>query len=188
MSATSPHAHKILREVRPSLSIATLMGLVMLIAVGLALLLRLRPTSIIGASFVFTLTLIVLMTATLGWLVNRKATWVGFSLFGWCCLFWAFGPLPQSDRTPLPVPLTTMCLKWIATWAYPELILNPDIKALPSKYIDDTYEAFNGRIYTVPYDFLQIGNSVFSLLVAGVGSIIGRFFASRTPPRVDECS
>ena len=117
------------------ISIARLMGLVLLVAVGLALVLRLQPTSIIGASIIFTLTLVVLMTATLGSLFNRKATWVGFCLFGWCWLFLAFGPLPQSDRTPLPVPLTTMCLKWIATRAYPELILKPDIKAIPSKYI-----------------------------------------------------
>jgi hypothetical protein len=170
------------------LSIATFMGFVLLIAVGLALVKGLQPTSVIGASIIFALTLVVLMTATLGSLFNRKTIWVGFSLFGWRWLFLTFGPLPQSDRTPLPVPLTTMCLKRIAAWAYPELILNPNIKSIGNNHIDGTYEIFSGRIYTVPYAFLQIGNSLFSLLVAGVGSVVGRFFVHRTPERVEERS
>ncbi len=147
---------------------------VLITALGFAALRQ--PYSPIWASTAFTLTVVTLMTTTLGSLFNYKITWAGFSLFGWGYLIWAFGPWRVAIATPLPAPPSTLLLHAIANSIYANY-LAPGLSFTTGNEVHGLL-AFDGiRGFRVPYSFLQVGNCIFSLLMACVGSAMGRFAA-----------
>ena len=94
---------------RARFTIWRMMVAVVVAAVGFVALRQ--PLSSVWASLMFTLTMILLLTATIGSLFNREPSWAGFALFGWTFMFLAFGPTRRSDGTPFPAPLSTILLK-----------------------------------------------------------------------------
>lgn len=85
---------------RPRFSIAGLMGLVVVVAVGVA---ALRSGSEDWAGIVLTLTLGLLGAAVLGAIYRtgpRRAFWVGFALFGWGYLALTYAPWFGSEVGP----------------------------------------------------------------------------------------
>src|SRR4051812_29116963 len=91
---------------RPRVSIAGLMGVVLFIGVGFA---ALKGASRLWASALFTLTLAVLLGASLGAVARRgpeRMAWTGFAVFGWSYLILSFWLLPWPKSDPLgPPPL-----------------------------------------------------------------------------------
>ncbi len=82
-------------------SIARSMGIVLLAAVGLA---ALRNPTIVWASSLFTLVVVLLCTAVLGAIAVRgpaRLTWTGFAVFGWVYLGIAFGLAQRGTVRPL---------------------------------------------------------------------------------------
>jgi hypothetical protein len=162
---------------RSRVSIAGLMMAVLLVALGFAALRD--PRSAVWASLMFTFTVIVLLTATLGSLIHRRPSWIGFAMFGWAGLFLAFGPLRPGDATPMPTPLTTMLLKEITARLDDRGIMPAGGSAIGYPIYTDTAEMIGGKPVLVPYTLLQTGNSLFSLIAAGAGGVIARILANR---------
>jgi hypothetical protein len=162
---------------RPRFSIAGLMITVLVIALGFAALRD--PRSEVWASLIFTFAVIVLLTATLGSLIHRRASWIGFAMFGWAGLFLAFGPLRPSDATPIPTPLTTMLLKEMSARLYDNSMMPAGSSAIGYQVYTDTAATIGGKSVMVPYTLLQTGNSLFSLVAAGAGGVIARILIAR---------
>lgn len=84
-------------------SVAGLMGIVVLAAVGFA---ALRNPTIVWASGLFTLTVVILCSAVLGAIAVRgpaRLTWAGVAVFGWVYLGIAFGIGSEGNgATPPP--------------------------------------------------------------------------------------
>jgi hypothetical protein len=167
--------------------IANLMVVVLLIAVALAALRY--PLSIGLASVVFTLTVVIFLTATLGSILNHKGAWIGFSLFGWGSLLLAFGPWQPSEATPIPTPLTTIFLKEMSIRIYGSPRISdlkvvgyekPEAVSMARQEMSADRTGMKTKVYSIPYAFLQTGNSLFSLLAAFVGCVIGRVLSART--------
>ena len=72
-------------------SLLSLFGLVALTALACTALMNASP---LWASTWFTLTILLLLPATLAAIFRprNRAFWLGFVLFGWAYLFFAFGP------------------------------------------------------------------------------------------------
>src|SRR5438270_8186539 len=85
---------------RPRFSIAGLMFVVLLIAVGVA---ALRSASQLWAGMIFTLTLALLGVAVIGVIYRRgarRAFWLGATLFGGGYLIVSFGPWFATEVRP----------------------------------------------------------------------------------------
>jgi hypothetical protein len=167
-------------------TIGNLMAVVLLIAVGFAALRN--PLSTVLASVVFTLAVVVLLTATLGSVLNHKGSWIGFALFGWGSLLLAFGPCQPSEATPIPTPLTTMIFKELSTRIYGSPQISdfqvvaydkPEAVRMVRNEMSADNTGMKTKGYIVPYAFLQTGNSLFSLLAACVGCVIGRVLSAQ---------
>jgi hypothetical protein len=157
---------------RPRFSILCLMSVILLVALGLA---ALKSPTDLRASLVFTATVFVLLTATLGVLLNRSPVLTGFALFGWASLLLAFGPM--SLATPVPRPLSTLTLEAVL----PVMNLSP-VSGF-SEY-HNVYASVGvnvgGTIVVAPVAYLQIGHSLLSLLAALAGGVIARVIAARS--------
>ena len=166
-----------MRQPGARFTIRRMMIILPIIAVGFAALRE--PFSEVWASVAFALTVIVLLTATIGAILKREASWVGFALFGWASLSLPFGPLRPSDAVPIPTPLTTMLLKAASVRLHRGLTMPPGGSTVEYPVQAAVYAPFDGRLYRVPYAFLQTGNSLFSLIVASGGSVIARVLVTR---------
>ena len=83
-------------------SIAGVMGLVVIAAVGL---MGLREGKPLWASLTFGSTLLFLLGSSLNALLrpaNSRAGWLGFALFGWVSLALSFGPWAKLELPPMP--------------------------------------------------------------------------------------
>ncbi len=92
-------------------SIARLMGVVLIVAIGLA---ALRSATEIWAGVVFLSTCGVLALSIVGFLCRREAErawWLGFALFGWGYVALAFWPSSQALFPSLP---TLTLLEWLS--------------------------------------------------------------------------
>jgi hypothetical protein len=157
---------------RPRFSILGLMAVILLVALGLA---ALKSPSELRASLVFTATVFVLLTATLGVLLDRSPALTGFALFGWASLLLAFGPM--SLATTVPRPLSTLILEAVL----PAMNLSP-VSGFSEYHNVSASIGVNtgGTIVTAPVADLQIGHSLLSLLAALVGGVVARVFAARS--------
>jgi hypothetical protein len=152
-------------------TIASLLGLVALIALGAAALVGATPE---WARWVLSLALATLAVATLGGLFARgpaRAFWAGFALVGWSCLF-----APDSIRSEL---VTT---RWIARLSSALHPLQPQ----PNRPADlgsyRTYYDVRTKTYLVDVGGKvaraeQVGQTLLALLLALAGGLVARGFA-----------
>jgi hypothetical protein len=108
-------------------TISALMGLVVAAAIGFA---ALREGSEAWASVTFTATAIILLMALPLLIYSRgaiRAAWVGFTLFGWAYLAFAFSSWSRENLGTPPLPT-----KWLLEvvhdriHAKPQYIPNPN--------------------------------------------------------------
>jgi hypothetical protein len=138
-----------------------------IVACGIALAV-IRSGSEVVASAVFSLTLILLLSATLIALLRPHPFWAGFAVLGWGSLIFTFGP--WSKETPVPKPLSMYLLKE----------LYPIVGTRPATTMTTSYNEASGVLMigrggkpvVLPYPYMQIGHSLVSLLVAIVGGSI----------------
>jgi hypothetical protein len=177
----------------PRFTIAGLMGLVVVVAVGVA---ALRFASELWASILLMLTLGVLGAAVLAFHERagaRRAWWRGFALFGWGYVMLAFGPWASEAIAPhLP---TTMWLDASYAKLHPgdseagqarrlwEDALRNYIVAVNTPSGANSAVAFSpdGKLVVsaappgpAPEPFLRVGHSLWALLAACVGGLVGR--------------
>ncbi len=144
---------------RSQISIAALMGLVLMCACGLA---ALRYPLPILADVFTGVTVFALLTATLGAIKGRsRAAWLGFAVFGWgfaalswaCAMHEAVSNEPARGHgfpTTMSVPLTPLT-RWLDS---PYLVMH--------QWSDGTYTSFQ-----------WIGHALACLLVGLIGSGLG---------------
>lgn len=154
---------------RRRFTIAGLLGLVLVFALGLA---AIRQASVLWTAGAATITLALLLTAVVGtiWLRGPdQAYWGGFALFGWSYVIlanwdWVGGQFGHDltsgfgDLADLAIPV-------------PRLTTN----TMPGDAMDQmaTRSVKLGN-------FVQIGRSLITLIFALLGGFIARTFADRT--------
>lgn len=168
---------------RGRVSIAGLMGAIVVIAVGTA---ALRSASPRWASAVFTLTLGVLATAVLGARYarrQRRPFWAGFALFGWGYATLAFGPW-FSEHVGSKL-LTTDAIEHVFQR------VNPDMGPVPSEagtsppnrvYVRHDPAAPSLTTIESSEHFQRIGQSLCALLAGLVGGLVALAFAGTDRP------
>ena len=90
---------------RPRISLAGLMGTILVLAIGVA---ALRDASETWAGVMLLLTLGLLGVSILGVIYRRdarRAWWVGFALFGWGYAGLTLAPWSKPEKLPTRVPL-----------------------------------------------------------------------------------
>lgn len=179
---------------RPRVSIAALMGVVAVVALGAV---ALREANELWASAVFTLTLGILGLACLGAAFRRgtsRAAFAGFAAFGLGYMFLCFGPWASSEIRPNLV--TTKLLEWagprvIRFRPAPQVLSDlstrlavpherrPHEKIVFVEYVEDSG---SWRPARATGEFLRVGHSLFALLAALIGGLAARYFYdTRTP-------
>jgi len=163
---------------RPHLSLLGLMGAIAVLAAGFAAF-RI-PWLPVRASALFTLVVFILLTATLGSLLNRGASWIGFALFGWGWLVISFVSLAlapwnsSADRMPIPMPIASM---WLAAFHSSVLGYHPPAAGEAVAVIPNC----QGGISLVSYSLVQVWHLCFSLLAACFGGVLARWLGDRRP-------
>jgi hypothetical protein len=152
----------------PRFTIAGLMGLVVVVAVGVA---ALRFASDLWAGVLLMLTLGTLGAAVLAFHERagvKRAWWRGFALFGWGYLALAMGPWAAETIAPhLP---TSMGLDALYARMHP---------AAETHYIKRVVSLSPLRLSTSsppPEPFRRVGHCLWALLAACVGGVVGRAF------------
>ena len=162
---------------RPRLSLMGLMGTVAVLAVGVAA--WRIPWLPLRTSAYFVLIVFILLTATLGSLLNRGASWIGFALFGWGWLFISFLSLAigswqsSSDRVPVPMPIVSMWLLDLHSF----VIGDDQIEGEAVVMIPNTM----GGHTLVSYARVQVCHIWFSLLAACAGGVLARWLDHSRP-------
>jgi hypothetical protein len=163
---------------RPNFTIARLMTVVLLVALGFA---AMRRPSEVVAGAAFTSVVVTLIVATTGSLLGRGASWIGFTVFGWGGLILIFGPLswelpgPSQSNIPAPKPLTTFLLADV----YRYVAVKPSGAGVASEEEGWVWINSVGGAAYVSLPFIQVGQSLISVLFACVGSFIGPRIATR---------
>src|SRR4051812_18055312 len=117
---------------KPSrLSISGMMGVVAFIALGV---LALREGTEVWAGAVFTVTVLLLLGAVLHAVHGRglrRATWIGFALFGWTYLLLSFVPWSGTGVKSPPLP-TARLLEELHQRIHnaPQFVPNPQFTGL----------------------------------------------------------
>jgi hypothetical protein len=163
---------------RPRFSLLGLMAAIAVLAGGLAVLhITWLP---VKASAFFALLALILLTATLGSLLNRGASWVGFALFGWGWLFISFVSLAigswnsTADRMPIPMPIPSMWLMQLhlAVLGNEAGAAGDAVAVIPNNH---------GGYTLAPYSLVQICHIVSSLMAACIGGVLGQWLDRSRP-------
>jgi hypothetical protein len=154
----------------PRFSIARLMGVVLLVALGLA---ALRDSSEIWAGVLLLLTSGILALAVVGAACRRgadRAWWLGFAVFGWGYLALAFWGAYSSPSLP-----TMTLLRAVV----------PDIDEPPAAMGGRgggfTGAPFGGCMVVLDFSRWQVGHCLWGLVAAALGGYLARAFFG--PPR-----
>jgi hypothetical protein len=143
---------------RLRISIAGLMAVVLIVAVGFA---ALRNANQAWASGMFYLVVVLLPTSLLRGIAGRgreRLACIGFAVFGWSYLLMAFWP---NHGIPLPVLPTSALVEGL----YPYLNVNgTEITVVRSL---NRFTVYN-----------QVGHSLGALCFALIGAVLGSFFAA----------
>lgn len=161
------------------LSVLALVLVIVIVAIAMAVLRELTP---LLASFIFTITVFILLCATLFAWLNPSPALQGFALFGWASLLLSFGPL--ANGLPVPESLGTVALQLVhAALKYPP----PPVGHVESRVIATrlTVQTPDG-LFLSTLAYVQIGHCFMSLAAGVVGSVVGRVYASRIRPREPE--
>src|SRR5688500_1209379 len=133
-------------------TIAIIMGIVLLIALGLA---ALREANVLWASGLYTLTLTSLCTAVLGSMAGRgraRMTWAGFAAVGWSYLLMSFGRWPNSNGvTAPPFPATALYQKprldrEATSLTHPTFVNDPEPRGEPLLWAGSLYGIPTGTV------------------------------------------
>ena len=173
--------------VRIRYSIAGLMTVVLLIALGLA---GLRDTSTVWASAVFSLTVILLATAILGAATcsgpSRMAC-LGFGLFGGTYLLAAFWLWPVPNGVTAPPLLSKLLLDWLQPSVKTPTVMTidrgqpgelsfvpiPNVwTTVPGTVNITTSAPFTGRVINL-HNYRRIGHVLASIMLGCVGAWLG---------------
>ena len=175
---------------RFQISIARLMSVVALCALGLA---SVRYASPGFSDFVAAVTALTLLTATIGAFKGRSRTaWLGFATFGWgfALLAWGFAMheavsnVPARSRTipPMTISIPPMAIPITPLTAYLDELYPVVHHAPPRGMVNGTVvKAWPaGGIYA---SFQWIGHSLACLLFGLIGSAVAVFMdrVSRRP-------
>jgi hypothetical protein len=170
-------------------SVAQSMAIVLVVGVGVA---ALRAASLVWASAVFTLTVLVLLTAVLAAMARRgrtRMTWAGFALFGWVYLGTTFGPGAAANGVTPPPYVTRWALDyWDANlWS----AAMGGVAAMLAESGNSGEELFprfppvqlpgTGAPVLSPnsHHFRRIGHCLAAIVFGLVGAVLGRLLASR---------
>jgi hypothetical protein len=193
-----------MRRIR--LTIASLLVVVLLIAVGFA---ALRESSDLWESGIFSMTLVVLLASILLAIHRndaRRALWVGFALFGWTYLGLSLVP-PIESRL-----VTTRALAYLdskvpgRTQSFFTIQLTGTVSGTPGNQVQSVafspdgrqiatsslgtvklWDAATGRLLGgwagTTENFVRIGHSLLALLAGWLGGLLSRrlWRASRSP-------
>jgi hypothetical protein len=170
----------------PHFSIAGLMGLVVVVAVGVA---ALRFASELWAGVLLTLG--VLGAAVLAFHERAGASrswWRGFALFGWAYVVLALGPWASEAIAPL-LP-TTIGLRALFARMNPKVeqkdrrlqeyfddiatVNAPSGTTAPLTGFTDGTLVVSGSPGPVPEPFRRVGHCLWTLLIACLGGVVGR--------------
>jgi hypothetical protein len=160
------------------MSIAALMTVVLVLAVGFA---ALRSSSKAWSVVVLTLTLVLQFTAILGAIYRRgrdRAGWLGFALFGWG--YWILSSAPAFRTEIRPQLATTPLLDYL----YPQIAPLPPPGAVFNENSNEFYAPDqSGRFVVWGPDtgvtFRRIGHSLIAVLFGPMGALMARVFAAR---------
>ncbi len=164
-------------------SIAGLMGVVLIVAIGLA---ALRSASDIWAGVIFLATCSVLALSIVGVICRREAErawWLGFAIFGWGYMALAFWP---SDVPRLPRLPTMALLQWLSAKLGVKVEgiaggsgmggAGGGMGGVQSAPVVAFVGGFGGGGLVVGYEaFEQVGHCLWALLFAVVGGSLARF-------------
>lgn len=181
-------------------SIAGSMGIVLLAAVGFA---ALRNPTIVWASVLFTLTVMIFCSAILGAIAVRgpaRLTWAGFAVFGWVYLGIAFGIGSESNGATSPPFVTQALYDSMRDWPSTTWMVQTDSRPFGERFLDRLTLTGNltgnGRnpiavtqvkpVTVTRIDWINLRRVVHTLgamAFALIGAIVGRSFAVRSKTR-----
>jgi hypothetical protein len=169
------------------LSVAALMGVVLLLALGMA---ALRANTDIWASAMFTAAVSLFSVAIIAAMAIRgsaRFTWMGMAVFGWIYLVISFGPWPGSTTEPPPL-ITSVLLDYVqdyilTTNKIPYLYTAP---VNPHPFL----EKLGGLPGAAPppggyrnigsiSPYLQTGQCLGGMLFGIMGAVAGRLISAR---------
>ncbi|MDB5351202.1 MAG: hypothetical protein JWN86_2449 [Planctomycetota bacterium] len=160
----------------------TLGGLFVAVMVTAVELSALAKPSYVSAPAAFLLAIVVLLCASIGARFGRepRASWWGFALFGWAYFGLAFGPWMQSERDDpavwksMPPPTEGLLLR--ARETLYDSFFPADGKNSPE------YTRAMETLLETRGHFMEAGHSLFALLFAMMGAVLGPIVASGPPP------
>jgi hypothetical protein len=190
-------------------TIASLLGVVVFVAVAFA---ALREATDLWDSGVFNLTLLTLLSAVLlatHCTDRKRASWLGFALFGWAYLVASLVPPVESrllttkglayvdsklsDRViAVTFSVTTPGGSTTAGRAVQALAFSPDGKTLAVKSPGAVrlWNVTTGRPVAGPYgtteNFIRIGHSLIALVMGWLGGCLSRRLYAPGPPEPAE--
>jgi hypothetical protein len=187
---------------RPRFTIASLLGIVLFLAVGLA---ALRAASDTWDSGIFGVTLTVLLISVLLCIhrtAARRAYWLGFSLFGWVYLVMSLVP-PVAARLPTTkglafldsqVPGRTFTINGVLNGSpggpgtlMTTIAFSPDGRSIGTTQGTKVrlWDATTGKLLAGPNgtseNFLRIGHSLLALVLAFLGAHLSRYLYASGP-------
>jgi hypothetical protein len=191
---------------RSLFSIAGMMALVVLIALGFA---ALRNPTLFWASLIFTATVAFLAMAILGTLARRgraRMTWAGVAVFGWIYVALSFGPVPNANGvTYPPFPTQVLIDFWQSVRETSDKALSaqnpswrlirensrptgePILSGPPNAiWIPSSRPSTSPPPPPIPFidwqNLRRIGHSLGAVLFGLLGGLIGRVLAGRDEP------
>jgi hypothetical protein len=171
-------------------SVAGLMALILLLAVGMA---ALRNPTGFWASAIFTAAVALFAVSVVGAMARRgvsRFSWAGLAVFGWAYLIISFGPWPGNAVGPpplLPSSLLDLFQEYIVsdgktpyttTGTYMDYYKRMShFKGSATRLTAGTPPGGFKHVDTTIYS--QTSHSVGAMLFGIVGAFAGRFFAGR---------
>lgn len=157
---------------KPRLTISALGLIVMILAIGLAIVRDFTP---LLASVAFSITVLLLLSASLYIWLRPNAALQGFALFGWTSLLISFGPL--ANGIPAPESLGTVALQMIhAALNYPPPPTgNVASQVVATRMMVQTPDG----VFLATLAYVQVGHSLMSLGAGLFGGVLGKVYASR---------
>ena len=179
----------------PRFSVRELLGFVAFLAVGTTALLYATPAwAIVLGAAAMSLLFVSVVAAVLS-TSQRRAFWLGAAIFGWLYIAVANWTSQKGPMYPLP---TTNLLRlayeeWLPDVRTPPRQVTGTVNGRPTIYV--TTESTTGPLFLYPFDsddryigsvspvyypsppdFRQVGQSLWTLLIAYLGGRLGRYF------------
>jgi hypothetical protein len=170
-------------------SVAASMGVVLLLALGLA---ALRANTVMWASVVFTAVVSLFSTAIVAAIAIRgpgRFTWVGMAVFGWIYLAIAFGPWAGGTADPPPF-ITSWLLDYFKGYILTgkNEAFTYQIQVTETRANRTRFEGIRGpapppggykNIGSIT-PFVQASHCVGGVLFGILGAVVGHFISARS--------